>query len=135
MTPKVETKQSIRSNSFSNNLYKNELNKIKKTYIKFKTDLSIELFGDKNDYPFFENKSLNKENVYQLVDKAHSYIEGYHHLVNYFQEKSNKQNIMRLCKAIVQFRPSFIAIIKNLTQQDLVFIEKCTQRTILVFYL
>lgn len=39
---------------------------------------------------------------------------------------------MRVCRAMAMFRPSFIALIKNLTPEDLVFMEISFQRTILV---
>ena len=40
--------------------------------------------------------------------------------------------MMRVCRAMAMFRPSFIALIMNLTPEDLIFMEKCFQRTILV---
>ena len=39
---------------------------------------------------------------------------------------------MRISRALALFRPSFIALIMNLTEEDLVFMEKCLQRTLLV---
>lgn len=39
---------------------------------------------------------------------------------------------MRVCRAMAMFRPTFIALIKNLTPEDLVFMEICFQRTVLV---
>jgi len=41
---------------------------------------------------------------------------------------------MRICRAMAMFRPSFIALIMNLTPEDLIFMEKCFQRTILVSF-
>ncbi|KAJ9067287.1 Transcriptional regulator of nonfermentable carbon utilization [Entomophthora muscae] len=45
----------------------------------------------------------------------------------------SKENVLRICRAISQFRPSFIALFMNLTEEDLIFIEKCFQRTLLEF--
>lgn len=39
---------------------------------------------------------------------------------------------MRISRALALFRPSFLALIMNLTEEDLVFMEKCIQRTLLV---
>lgn len=42
---------------------------------------------------------------------------------------------MRISRALALFRPSFLALIMNLTEEDLVFMEKCIQRTLLVMYI
>jgi hypothetical protein len=44
----------------------------------------------------------------------------------------DKEHIERIVRALATFRPSFIALIMNLTEEDLIFMEKCFQRTILV---
>jgi len=48
-----------------------------------------------------------------------------------------KKNILRICRALAQFRPSFMAILIHLSEEDLIFMEKCFQRTLTVsnFYL
>jgi hypothetical protein len=43
-----------------------------------------------------------------------------------------REDLMRISRALALFRPSFIALIMNLTEEDLVFMEKCLQRTLLV---
>lgn len=40
---------------------------------------------------------------------------------------------MRISRALALFRPSFLALIMNLTEEDLVFMEKCIQRTLLEY--
>jgi hypothetical protein len=42
--------------------------------------------------------------------------------------------MMRVCRAMASIRPSLIALIMNLTHEDLIFMEKCFQRTLLVSY-
>lgn len=44
----------------------------------------------------------------------------------------DKDHMERIVRALATFRPSFIALIMNLTEEDLIFMEKCFQRTILV---
>ncbi|KAJ3405049.1 Transcriptional regulator of nonfermentable carbon utilization, partial [Chytridiales sp. JEL 0842] len=44
-----------------------------------------------------------------------------------------KPEVMRICRALAHFRPSFMSVIMNLSEQDLVFMEKCFQRTLIEF--
>lgn len=41
---------------------------------------------------------------------------------------------MRISRALALFRPSVLASMMNLTEDDLIFTEKCLQRTLLVSY-
>jgi hypothetical protein len=45
-----------------------------------------------------------------------------------------RDDLMRISRALALFRPSFLALIMNLTEEDLIFMEKCIQRTLLVSY-
>ncbi|KAI8815810.1 uncharacterized protein EV422DRAFT_340883 [Fimicolochytrium jonesii] len=71
--------------------------------------------------------------VYKSVLQPYDYREGFHYLVRYVKERMEKNDIMRICRALAQFRPSFMAQIMNLSEEDLVFMEKCFQRTIMEF--
>lgn len=44
-----------------------------------------------------------------------------------------RDDLMRISRALALFRPSFLALIMNLTEEDLVFMEKCIQRTLLEY--
>lgn len=44
----------------------------------------------------------------------------------------NREDLMRISRSLALFRPSFLALIMNLTEDDLVFMEQCIQRTLLV---
>lgn len=44
-----------------------------------------------------------------------------------------RDNLMRISRAMALFRPSLLALIMNLTEEDLVFMEKCVQRTLLEY--
>lgn len=50
------------------------------------------------------------------------------HLFN----RMGKQELMRISKALALFRPSMIASMMNLTEADLIFTERCLQRTMMV---
>lgn len=47
--------------------------------------------------------------------------------------RMNKEDLMRISRALALFRPSFLALIMNLTEEDLLFMEKCIQRTLLEY--
>ncbi|KAI1025503.1 hypothetical protein LB503_007019 [Fusarium chuoi] len=41
--------------------------------------------------------------------------------------------LLRIAKALGEIRPSFISCTKDLTRQDLIFMEKCFQRTLVEY--
>ncbi|KAK3816145.1 MAG: hypothetical protein J3Q66DRAFT_193143 [Benniella sp.] len=77
--------------------------------------------------------SNTPENVYANTKQAFNYTDGFHYLLRYVRERMDKEEMMRVCRAMAMFRPSFIALIKNLTPEDLVFMEISFQRTILEY--
>ncbi|KAI8799346.1 hypothetical protein BJ742DRAFT_717944 [Cladochytrium replicatum] len=80
---------------------------------------------------FPENTSPRE--VYTAVVKPYDYREGFHYLVKYVKERMEKRDIMRICRSLADFRPSFMAQILNLSEEDLIFMEKSFQRTLLEF--
>ncbi|KAF8980506.1 Transcriptional regulator of nonfermentable carbon utilization [Entomortierella lignicola] len=77
--------------------------------------------------------SNTPENVYANTKQPFNYTDGFHYLLRYVREKMDKEEMMRVCRAMATFRPSFIALIMNLTPEDLIFMETCFQRTVLEF--
>ncbi|KAF9352817.1 Transcriptional regulator of nonfermentable carbon utilization [Mortierella sp. NVP85] len=77
--------------------------------------------------------SNTPENVYANTKQPFNYTDGFHYLLRYVRDRMDKEEMMRVCRAMAMFRPSFIALIMNLTPEDLIFMEKCFQRTILEF--
>lgn len=45
----------------------------------------------------------------------------------------SREDLRRISRALSLFRPSFLSLIMNLTEEDLVFMEKCIQRTLLEY--
>jgi hypothetical protein len=43
-----------------------------------------------------------------------------------------REELMRISRALALFRPSVLASMMNLTEDDLIFTEKCLQRTLMV---
>ncbi|KAJ1558168.1 Transcriptional regulator of nonfermentable carbon utilization, partial [Cladochytrium tenue] len=69
--------------------------------------------------------------VYARVTEPYDYVSGYHFVVKYVKERFNKKDTIRILRALLQFRPSFMAQIVSLSYEDLIFMEKCFQRTLL----
>ncbi|KAG0303981.1 Transcriptional regulator of nonfermentable carbon utilization [Linnemannia gamsii] len=98
------------------------------------------LFGSQNNNTSQSNRvskrkfpSNTPENVYANTKAPFNYTEGFHYLLQYVRERMDKEEMMRVCRAMAMFRPSFIALIMNLTPEDLIFMETCFQRTVLEF--
>ncbi|KAI8063489.1 hypothetical protein BC940DRAFT_357994 [Gongronella butleri] len=73
------------------------------------------------------------EQVYNSVRKPFNYAEGFHYLIQYVKQKMSREDLMRISRALALIRPSFLALIMNLTEEDLIFMEKCFQRTLLEY--
>ncbi|KAJ1559690.1 Transcriptional regulator of nonfermentable carbon utilization [Cladochytrium tenue] len=71
--------------------------------------------------------------VYARVTEPYDYVSGYHFVVKYVKERFNKKDTIRILRALLQFRPSFMAQIVSLSYEDLIFMEKCFQRTLLEY--
>jgi len=71
--------------------------------------------------------------AYQQITKPYDYRQGFHYLVHHLKSRMAKPDIMRICRALAHFRPSFMAQIMNLSEEDLVFMEKCFQRTLVEY--
>ncbi|KAI8378057.1 uncharacterized protein BYT42DRAFT_516473 [Radiomyces spectabilis] len=79
------------------------------------------------------NSGNTPEAVYNSVQRPFNYAEGFHYLIQYVQSKMGKEDLTRISRALAMFRPSFLALIMNLTEEDLIFMEKCIQRTLLEY--
>lgn len=79
------------------------------------------------------NNGNTPEAVYNSVRRPFNYAEGFHYLIQYVTDKMGREDLMRISKALSLFRPSFLSLIMNLTEEDLVFMERCIQRTLLEY--
>lgn len=80
-----------------------------------------------------KNQIVTPAMVYTSTVKPYSYAEGYHYLIDYVKSKMGREDLMRISRALALFRPSVLASMMNLTEDDLVFTEKCLQRTLLEY--
>ncbi|KAK5230362.1 Transcriptional regulator of nonfermentable carbon utilization [Exophiala xenobiotica] len=81
-------------------------------------------------------KSLKRprdpSSIYTSVTQPHSYTAGFHTLVAYLQKRfaTHPSKTLAIAKSLASIRPSFIATTKTLNREDLIFMEKCFQRTL-----
>ena len=75
-------------------------------------------------------RRLDASSVYETVKTPYSYINGFHNLIIFLQKNFSRQKMGRIAKALASIRPSFIACTQHLNGLDLVYMEKCFQRTL-----
>ena len=68
--------------------------------------------------------------IYESVKEPYSYTAGFHSLTALLQRRFSPQKTLRIAKALASIRPSFISCTKTLSEEDLIFMEKCFQRTL-----
>ncbi|KAH8925037.1 hypothetical protein BT69DRAFT_1217016 [Atractiella rhizophila] len=76
---------------------------------------------------------MSPQEVYRKVTKPYPYTEAYHWLIRYLKENFEKNDILRIVRALSIFRPSLIALQMPLTEEDEVFVERCFQRTLIEY--
>ncbi|EIM81151.1 uncharacterized protein STEHIDRAFT_134790 [Stereum hirsutum FP-91666 SS1] len=77
------------------------------------------------------SKQKTAQEVYSSVIAPYDYTAGYHSLMKYLPHRFEKNDILRIVRALAIFRPSLIAMQMPLTEEDEVFVEKCFQRSII----
>lgn len=75
----------------------------------------------------------NPAMVYQLVRKPFPYTPGFHALFEYLKGRFQKRELMDIVRSMSKYRPTFIAYSSSLTEDDLVFLEQCFQRSLLEY--
>lgn len=75
-------------------------------------------------------RARDASSVYESVKQPYSYTNGFHGLTAFLQRRFSPQKTLRIAKALASIRPSFISCTKTLNQDDLIFMEKCFQRTL-----
>ncbi|CEP17121.1 hypothetical protein [Parasitella parasitica] len=71
--------------------------------------------------------------IYSRVQRPYNYADSYHYLIEYAKNRMGKDQLIRISRALVLFRPSYMSLIAALTEEDLIYMEKCVQRTLLEF--
>lgn len=71
--------------------------------------------------------------IYESVKEPYPYTKGFHKMVSVLRDRLPLSKLLRIARALGEIRPSFIACTKDLTREDLIFMEKCFQRTLVEF--
>ncbi|KUI53068.1 hypothetical protein VP1G_00475 [Cytospora mali] len=70
--------------------------------------------------------------IYETVKEPFQYVQGFHRLIAFLKKRfrTSGDKLVRIAEAMGSFRPSFISCTRTLNRADLVFMEKCFQRTL-----
>ena len=71
--------------------------------------------------------------IYTSINAPFSHTPGFPHLLVYLKHLFNQQDLVKMCRSIAEFRPIFIACSVTLTEEDMIFMEQCYQRTLLEY--
>lgn len=77
-----------------------------------------------------KRRHRNPSSIYESVKEPYAYTSGFHNLTAFIQRRFAPSKTVRIAKALASIRPSFIATTKTLNFDDLIFMEKCFQRTL-----
>ena len=75
-------------------------------------------------------RTRDASSIYDTVHEPYSYTTGFHSLTACIQRRFSPNKTLRIAKSLASIRPSFISCTKTLNRQDLIFMEKCFQRTL-----
>ncbi|KAL8804937.1 MAG: hypothetical protein Q9182_002247 [Xanthomendoza sp. 2 TL-2023] len=79
------------------------------------------------------HRARDSSSVYESVKQPYPYTNGFHVLTAFLQQRFSPQKTLRIAKALASIRPSFISCTKTLNRDDLIFMEKCFQRTLMEY--
>lgn len=75
-------------------------------------------------------RTRDPSSIYDTVKEPYPYTTGFHNLTAFLQRRFSANKTLQIAKCLASIRPSFISCTKTLNRQDLVFMEKCFQRTL-----
>ncbi|CAJ2504878.1 Uu.00g122720.m01.CDS01 [Anthostomella pinea] len=75
-------------------------------------------------------RQRDPSSIYETVNEPYPYLTGFHNLITFVQRRFSANKTLRIAKSLASIRPSFIACTRHLNRQDLIFMEKCLQRTL-----
>ncbi|ORY62555.1 uncharacterized protein BCR38DRAFT_345905 [Pseudomassariella vexata] len=75
-------------------------------------------------------RQRDPSSIYETVKEPYPYLTGFHNLIAFVKRRFSNNKTMRIAKSLASIRPSFIACTRHLNRQDLIFMEKCLQRTL-----
>jgi PAS domain-containing protein len=75
-------------------------------------------------------RQRDPSSIYETVKEPYPYLTGFHNLIAFVQKRFSANHTLKIAKSLASIRPSFIATTRTLNRQDLIFMEKCLQRTL-----
>ena len=123
------------STSAFKNATSNPLNQpvARETPLRRPTQISTPQLKARSQLPMKSTKrTRDPSSIYTTVTAPHSYTSGFHSLIAYLQRRfaGSPGKTLTIAKSLASIRPSFIATTKTLNGDDLIFMEKCFQRTL-----
>lgn len=76
---------------------------------------------------------IEPADIYARVTQPYSYTSEYHQLTMYIRARFSHEDQLKIAKCIASYRPSFIACTNTLKEDDLIFMERCFQRTLMEY--
>lgn len=94
--------------------------------------LSTPQLKSRSQLPHKHSKRRDPSNIYTSVTAPYPYTSGFHSLIAYLKRRfaASPSKTLTIAKSLASIRPSFIATTKTLNRNDLIFMEKCFQRTL-----
>jgi hypothetical protein len=94
--------------------------------------LSTPQLKSRSQLPSRHAKRRDPSSIYNTVTAPYPYTSGFHSLIAYLQRRfaASPSKTLTIAKSLASIRPSFIATTKTLNRDDLIFMEKCFQRTL-----
>ncbi|KOS17270.1 Transcription activator of gluconeogenesis [Escovopsis weberi] len=78
-------------------------------------------------------RQRDSASIYANVKEPYPYVAGFHNMISVLRNRLPLNKLLTIARSLGEIRPSFIACTKDLTREDLVFMEKCFQRTLVEF--
>ncbi|KAK9425188.1 putative Zn(2)-C6 fungal-type domain-containing protein [Seiridium unicorne] len=94
---------------------------------KTPANANAKLFGPQS---ILAKRQRDPSAIYENVKEPYQYLTGFHNLIALVKRRFSSTKTLRIAKSLASIRPSFISCTRNLNRQDLIFMEKCLQRTL-----
>ncbi|KAL7791999.1 transcription activator of gluconeogenesis [Trichoderma ceciliae] len=88
---------------------------------------------DKMVQSILGKRQRDSASVYASVKEPYPYVAGFHNMISVLRNRLPLSKLLKIAQSLGEIRPSFISCTKDLTREDLIFMEKCFQRTLVEF--
>jgi PAS domain-containing protein len=83
--------------------------------------------------PAERTKRKTTKHIYDAVKAPYPYTQRFHNLTAFLLDRFPHEKRIRIAKALSAIRPSFIALTKDLSEDDLIFMEQAFQRQLIEY--